>query len=186
MDWLPTDVPIDWLSSKLGLEANCEEEERACQEGEDKPDRRRRLDDAKKPQWTKTQKSGSGNLMRNMGIMFVVAFCIVLFLLLFRLLRCIALSNYRYFRIYMTVHDAIFYNLFIRYVIQSTLKIQVAALTTLIAAGWSSTSGIIQSLLSLLLLACLGIAPIVFGVVLYKNMEDLSYRKLEKKIGSMY
>ena len=124
--------------------------------------------------------------MRNMGIMFVIAFCIVLFLLLFRLLKCIALSDYRYYRIYMTIHDAMFYNLFIRYVIQSTLKIQVAAVTTLTVASWSSISGIIQGLLSLLLLASLGIAPVVFGVILYKNVEDLSYRQLEKKIGSMY
>ena len=53
MDWIPTDVLVDWLSSQLGLEADCEEEDEACQEGEDdESDRRRRLDDTKKPQWT--------------------------------------------------------------------------------------------------------------------------------------
>ena len=53
MDWIPTDVLVDWLSSKVGLEADCEEEKGACQEGDDdESDRRRRLDDAKKPQWT--------------------------------------------------------------------------------------------------------------------------------------
>ena len=52
-----------------------------------------------------------------MGIMLVVAILIVIFLLLFRLMKCIALIDYKYYRVYMKVKDAIFYNLFIRFIL---------------------------------------------------------------------
>ena len=74
-----------------------------------------------------------------MGIMFLIALCITVFLLLLRLLKFIALKDYRYYRVYMTLYEAIFYNLFIRYIIQSTLKLQVAAVTTLTLVNWSET-----------------------------------------------
>ena len=64
-----------------------------------------------------TKKLSSPNLLRNMGIMLVIAICIVIFLLIFRLLKCIALKDYRYYTIYMTVKEAIFFNLFIRFII---------------------------------------------------------------------
>ena len=74
-----------------------------------------------------------------MGILFLIALCIAIFLLLLRLLKFIALLDYRYYRIYMQVYEAIFYNMFIRYVIQSTLKLQVAAVTTLTLVDWLET-----------------------------------------------
>ena len=108
--------------------------------------------------------------------MFVIALGILIFLLFFRLLKCIALTDYKYYKIYMTVYETMFYNLFIRYILQSTLKIQVAACITLTMISWSSASGIVQGVISILLLGLLVCAPILFGIILYKNIEDLSYR----------
>ena len=52
-----------------------------------------------------------------MGIMFLVAAGVAIFLVIFRLVKNLVFSDYKYYRVYMTVHDTIFYNFFIRYVI---------------------------------------------------------------------
>ena len=52
-----------------------------------------------------------------MGIMLIIALAIAIFLLVFRLTKWIAYSDYKYYRRYMMLHDKIFYNLFIRYII---------------------------------------------------------------------
>ena len=44
----------------------------------------------------------------------------------------------------------------------------------------------VQGILSALILSMFVASPIVFGMVLYRYAEDLDYRSLEKKIGSMY
>ena len=66
---------------------------------------------------------GTANLIGNMGIMLIIALVIVIFLIIFWIARYLVLSDYRYYRVYMTIYDKIFYNMFIRYVMQSTLKL---------------------------------------------------------------
>ena len=61
--------------------------------------------------------------MLNLGIMLIVALVIFVFLLIFRLVKWIAYRKYEWYAKYMTINGMIFYNLFLRYVLQSTLKI---------------------------------------------------------------
>ena len=86
----------------------------------------------------------------------------------------------------MQVHDAIFYNLFIRYVLTSTLKIQVAVCTTLMVISWSGIVDITQGVIACLLMFALSVAPIVTAVCLYRSREKLFYCEFERKFGSIY
>ena len=123
MDWIPSDEITGWISKKLRIEETCDDDT-ACEE-EEAVDRRRSLekDVTASKSKTKTVRFGKVNLIRNMGIMFVIALGIIIFYVLFRLAKCLAYSDYKYYRIYMTISEAIHYNLFIRYILQSTLKL---------------------------------------------------------------
>ena len=121
-----------------------------------------------------------------MGIMFVVALSIVVFLILLKLVYCFVLSDYRYYRAYMNVRLAIFYNLFIRYTLQSALKIQIAAMTTITLISWSTVSGIAQGSFTMLLFITITSLPIFFGIFLFRNNENVVYRQYEIKYGALY
>ena len=77
-----------------------------------------------------------------MGITFLVAIALSLFLIIFRVMKYFALKDYKYYRVYMTIYEAVFFNVIIRYVIQSTLKLQVASYTTLTSISFSNASEI--------------------------------------------
>ena len=63
------------------------------------------------------KKLGSQNLVRNLGIMFVIATVILLFLVLLRLLKCVIHKYSVVRKIYTAIHERVFYNLFIRYIL---------------------------------------------------------------------
>ena len=78
----------------------------------------------------------------NLGIMLVLALAIALFLLLLKLVKCISLHKYEWYRIYMTVIEKVYYNLFIRYLLQATLKMQIGACSTMILISWVTVEDI--------------------------------------------
>ena len=89
------------------------------------------------------KKQSDSNLILRLGIMLVVAILIVAFILLFRLVKMLMYRNYAWFRTYMKIHDKIFYNLFIRYIFQSTLKVQFAsAMTLMLLDDWSNAKNL--------------------------------------------
>ena len=63
----------------------------------------------------KSSDFGTSNLIESLGIVLLIALGIVIFLMLFFLVKYLVLNNYRYYRMYMNVSDKIFYNTFIRY-----------------------------------------------------------------------
>ena len=119
--------------------------------------------------------------------MAVIGFLIVVLLIIFRLLKFLVYSDYNWYRRYMTISDLIFYNLFIRYIIQSTLKLQIGAASTLfVLSSWSETNDIAQAVVAITILALLASAPVVFALILYKNYENLNWLSIQKKFGSAY
>ena len=131
MEFLPTDEFIDWISEKLGISQDCEE----CDV--DDVDSRRRLLDEVKSDGNDTDTSsalersnisteriiGGKNLLKNMGVMFALGACIILFIVVFISIRCLVKGSETCYKIYMTIQEKMFYNLFIRYFLQSTLKL---------------------------------------------------------------
>ena len=153
MEFIPTDKIVDFISRTLGLESepDCED----CV-NDSETDTRRLQEETELLDTVKNSAMsnfGSNNLVQNLGIMLVIALAIVLLLLLLRILKCLK-HRYQWIKkLHKQIHEKIFYNLFIRYVLQSTLKVQIATCTTIKLVVWSTTSGKMQGLFSVIIVA---------------------------------
>ena len=86
----------------------------------------------------------------------------------------------------MQINDMIHYNLFIRFLLQSALKFQIATATTIAVVVWTKTASIAQGIVAIIFLTMLTALPFIFGGVLWKNYENLNVLSVKQRIGSMY
>lgn len=77
------------------------------------------------------ERVGSTSLIDNMGAMLLIGFLICILLLILLLLRVCTKKSPCVRRVYETIKKKLFYNTFLRFVLQSTLKLQIAASTVL-------------------------------------------------------
>jgi hypothetical protein len=107
------------------------------------------------------------NVLNDMGLMLLIGLFIALSLLALVLLRYLALkTTYAWYRRYRKVRQLICYNGILRYILQSNLKMGVAAcisLTLMNSTGSAVTSGLI--------LFGIVLSPIVFRVIIVKNFK---------------
>ncbi len=88
-------------------------------------------------------KLGSNNLIENLGIMLVLVVTLVVFLVVLVILKFV-FGRFEYMqRMYKKIMDKIFWNLFIRYIMQSQLKIMIGSYLTVGLVSWASYQGII-------------------------------------------
>ena len=185
MEFLPKEELIDVLSRMMGLdEKDCE----ICDD--DQEGARVLLSDSEAEdnfQQNPTRKElGSKNLVRNLGIMLFIAIGIIVFTLLFKLMQCL-LNRSAWCRTQMKkLHDKIFYSLFIRYILQSTLKVQMAACTTVALTSWATTTESAQRACAIGIIVLFWCWPILFASVMYKNYSNLGTEHIKTKIGTMY
>ena len=119
--------------------------------------------------------------------MLAAALVIVGVVILLIIAKCIASRRRSLRRVYAKVHDKVFYNMFIRYILNSSLKLQFASvLTLMLLEDFESTQNLGQGIASTLLLTILAIFPFVFAVILWKNYKHLSDEAVRKKFGSLY
>ena len=111
MEFLPKDEVIDFLTGT------------DCQTCTNNVIRKRNLESDEHILHEIEESTESDNLIRNLGIMFVIALGIALFLLLLLLLRCLVRRFSKLQKIYKYICECVFYNMFIRYILNSTLKI---------------------------------------------------------------
>lgn len=126
------------------------------------------------------------NLIKSIGVFFAVAALILLIIALILCFRACSMTKYQCFKCYMTIKNKVFYNLFIRFALQSFLKFLIAALTTLTAVDMSQKDGLEQGLPAVLILALLLSLPFTFVCVLKKNFGSLQYPSKRERIGSIY
>lgn len=74
---------------------------------------------------------GSDSLVDNMGAMLALGVAILIVLIVLCLLSLCVKRSPRAQRIYTAIKKKLFYNTFLRYVLQSSLKLQIAACTTM-------------------------------------------------------
>ena len=67
-----------------------------------------------------------------------MALLLIIVLILLFVLKYVALSHYKLFKFYKKIESAIFYNAFIRYILQNSLKVEFAVCTTLAAVKWAT------------------------------------------------
>ena len=117
MEFLPTKLVLDFFSEWFGIEDDCDD----CIDNYHAESTRLLADsvttDDDVLSTSSLSKLGSQNLIRNLGIMFVIAAAILLILVLLRLLRCVVHRYPMVHKLYSKIHNKMFYNLFIRYIL---------------------------------------------------------------------
>lgn len=78
------------------------------------------------------KENSSANLVSNMGIMLIFGVLGVLILSIILILSLFGRKNQKIQAVIQKLKQKIFYNSFIRYVFQSTLKLQIAAASTIV------------------------------------------------------
>jgi hypothetical protein len=92
-------------------------------------------------------------------------------------------ANYKWYRRYRSIKGMIFYNTFIRFILQSNLKMGVAAATTLSVATSYASGSVIVALIELSFFC---MCPMLFRFILHYNRKDLEKPSMNGKIGSLY
>lgn len=101
-------------------------------------------------------------------------------------MRCCIYSNYKCFAIYQGIKQKVFYNAFIRFAIQSSLKLQIGACLTLVVLDWSETDQLGQGMFAIVLILSFVAIPILFSYIMWKNRENLNMLSMRNTIGTLY
>ena len=80
----------------------------------------------------------------------------------------------------------IFWNMILRFVLQSYLKNSMAVLFAIYVISFREDKSIINGSISLVLLIVLIALPIAFAVILHRNRDRLDTEPMRAKIGSLY
>lgn len=121
-------------------------------------------------------------MLSDMGLMLIIGMGIVFGLGVLAIVGHIAI-NYSYdaYRRYRQAKQIILYNGILRYVLQSNLKLGVAAcisLKLMVSTG--------SAVISAIILIGICASPIVFRVILIMNQSKLSLYTMKQTIGSIY
>lgn len=130
-------------------------------------------------------------MIDNMGAMLLIAAIIFAVLILLVLLRLAQKRSACAKKAFDVIKKKLFWNTFLRYVLQSTLKLQIAAckvilfdkMTTQIVTKETPVMSIISSYIILMVL---NICPVLFYAVLYRNKSNLDKDLIKEKIGTLY
>ena len=116
--------------------------------------------------------------------MLLIGCTVLLAVVLMLLTAIIVLCNYKLYRLFRIAQSKIFYNTFIRYLFQSTLKMQIASITTITLVAWDQGKN--QILIAAAVIFIFSVMPFIFIGVLLNNFKSLDKPSMVQKIGSMY
>lgn len=124
-------------------------------------------------------------------MMLLLAFVLLLVMLGLGLARFAIYYDYRIFRLYQTVKQRIFYNAIIRYILQSTLKLQIASADTivaewLLASVLGSQLNFAKMIVPIMIVGFLTACPFIFVYILCKNRPQLPYLPMQRRFGTLY
>lgn len=95
--------------------------------------------------------------------------------------------KYSWTRFYFKMKQSIFYNSFIRFVLQSALKMEIGFALTLTTLHWKNKKDKSQIIFSgLMMFLLVVVIPVVFAVVLFRRRKELWRPSVKAEIGSMY
>ena len=123
-----------------------------------------------------------------MGLMLLIALLILIIVIALGVTSYLVQSNYSAYKTYRGIREAIFYNAFLRYMLQSVLKVGLASSATLAAISWNpfAKQQAISVATSCLTLLIFGLGPIMFALILKKNFSRLPRPSAKKEIGTLY
>jgi hypothetical protein len=124
------------------------------------------------------------NIVNQSGIMLLIGLLIVVVVILLAIVSYfITQANYTWYRRYRLVKGKIFYNVFLRFILQSNLKMGIAAATTLSVATTYASGSVVVALVELTFFC---VCPLLFRFILHRNQHDLIKPSMHGKIGSLY
>ena len=134
---------------------------------------------------------GPPDLLENMGVMLLIAGVLagILILLLVFWLLCRRCECCRKLLTY--IQKKLFYNTFLRYVLQSTLKLQISAFTVIFYHQIASQEHVkdpsnVQVAISWTIVGFLNFCPFLFLLILCVNKKNLDKKEVIDKIGTLY
>jgi len=143
---------------------------------------------SKVSEWLGMDASDESNIMNNMGLMLIIGVLILIVVVALIVASCFVQHSYSAYKTYQGIKESIFYNAFLRYMLQSVLKIGLASATTLSAISWSNfrTASLLSVVSGSVILLLMGTSPIIFGLALHRNFEKLPRPSTKKAIGTIY
>ena len=121
-----------------------------------------------------------------MGIMLLIL-CFILVLVFFVLVtKSCMYKDYRWYRRYMKLRQKLFWNVFIRYILQSILKLWISAGSVLMLEHQSNNLNRYNVIFPTILAIGLMICPIVFWRMIKSNSQNLWKPSVIAKIGTLY
>ena len=81
--------------------------------------------------WFGLQIGSQDNILENMGMMLLIGCCVAALVLVVGVSSLLMMLNYKIYKVIRKVLSMIMYNTFIRYILQSILKLQIGSLTTI-------------------------------------------------------
>ena len=130
---------------------------------------------------------GSNDLLENSGVMILAAVAMIILIAALLVVRVVMKNSPRARAIVSKINQKIFFNALIRFLLQSNLKMQIAA-----AAVLALSYGDIQaeeksgSQSAKITLAFYNLVPLGFALAIYALKSRLEEEKIEKRIGSLY
>ena len=123
--------------------------------------------------------------------MLLIACVLLLAILALFLMRFVMYRDYRIFRLYQIIKQRIFYNAIFRYIIQSSLKLQIAAMDTIIAEYLISSASQVQIaygkiVFPILIIGTMTLVPFLFVYILRANRPNLPYLPMQRRFGTLY
>ena len=121
-----------------------------------------------------------------MGIMFLVAVIILIFVLVLFLSKNCVYRDYRLYKAYMTIRQRIFWNAFIRYALQSELKLLISACSVVMLEASKDLPDIMNMVFPIMMLFFLLLCPLLFLRVMMKYRKELGKPSVKDRIGTLY
>ena len=103
-----------------------------------------------------------------MGIMLLILSVITLIVVLVLLFRTCMYKDYRWYRRYMMLRQRFFWNVFIRYILQSELKLLISAGSVLMLELQSDNSNKLNMIFPIMLASGILLCVLIFWRVLCK------------------
>ena len=86
----------------------------------------------------------------------------------------------------MTIKTKIFWNTFIRFSLQSFLKIMMGACLTLSLLHWTDRGEVQQGVTSIVIIVTLVLLPFIYVYVIYRKFDDLWMPSVRDRVGTIY
>jgi len=121
-----------------------------------------------------------------MDSMLLIVLAILLVVILLALFSCCIYCDYRYYRTFMILKNKVFWNVFIRYTLQSYLKMSFTAFVSIQLMESGNRKRAFSSVLAIGTVVFLVVAPGLYAFILWKKQKDLFLPTVRDRIGSLY